>query len=146
MAWAAGQRTAQPGPAWRYQSWTDRACPFPGKQSDLNGPSVILSSGDWQASGARSLLYTRPLNITHTLRQACAPTIPLHTQAHAYVSKTSLRQKDVDIHFRRTSSLPLSQTVVKGQTVEIAESLQYLGSYVDNRLNFDPSIEAICKN
>ncbi len=36
-------------------------------------------------------------------------------------------------------------TVIKGQTVEYAQSYKYLGTITDSKLNFEADCEAVCK-
>ena len=59
---------------------------------------------------------------------------------HLNVTKT----KDMVIDFRR-NPLPALTTTIKGQAVEVVESYKYLGSWIDNKLNFNRNTEHICK-
>ena len=59
---------------------------------------------------------------------------------HLNVSKT----KDMVIDYRRKSP-PTQVTAINGQPVEVVGSYKYLGSIIDDRLNFNLNTENICK-
>ncbi len=48
------------------------------------------------------------------------------------------------IDFRRWASLPPSQTIVKGQGVDIVERYKYLGAFIDEKLNIDLNTAISC--
>ena len=48
------------------------------------------------------------------------------------------------IDFRRKSSTPQNITI-KGQRVGLVETYKYLGSLIDNKLNFNFNTEMLCK-
>ena len=36
-------------------------------------------------------------------------------------------------------------TLIKGQTIEFVQSYKYLGTVIDEKLNFEANLEAVCK-
>ena len=57
------------------------------------------------------------------------------------ISKT----KDMIIHFRRNRDSNHEATVLNGQIVEYVNTYKYLGTIIDNKLNFEENCEAVCK-
>lgn len=48
------------------------------------------------------------------------------------------------IDFRK-STHPSEPTLIKGQTIEYVQSYKYLGTIIDEKLNFEKNCEALCK-
>ena len=59
---------------------------------------------------------------------------------HMNISKT----KDMYIDFRKLPSAK-ELTSIKGQTVECVDNYKYLGTIIDNKLNFETNCEAVYK-
>lgn len=57
------------------------------------------------------------------------------------ISKT----KDMIIDFRKNRASNQEATVLKGQIVECVDTYKYLGTVIDNKLNFEANCEAVCK-
>ena len=62
--------------------------------------------------------------------------------AHLHLNVSKM--KDMVIDYRRKSP-PTQVTAINGQPVEVVGSYKYLGSIIDDRLNFNLNTENICK-
>lgn len=54
------------------------------------------------------------------------------------------KTKDMVLDFRKTAQTSLP-TVINGTVVEMVDSYKYLGTIIDNRLNFEQNTSQICK-
>lgn len=55
------------------------------------------------------------------------------------------KTKEKLIDFRKDPST-LSSTIIDGQAVDVMERYKYLSIISDDKLTFDPQVDAVCKN
>ena len=61
-----------------------------------------------------------------------------------YPELSVTRTKELVINFRR-AKVNMDPIVIRGQPVEIVTNYKYLGTIIDNKLDWSPNIEACCK-
>ena len=61
-----------------------------------------------------------------------------------YLELNVTKTKELVINFRR-AKVNMDQIIIRGQPVEIVTNYKYLGTIIDNKLDWSPNIEACCK-
>ncbi len=67
----------------------------------------------------------------------------VHWCEQSYLQTNIAKTKDMVIDFRNTHLH--EDTLIKGQTIEVVQSYKYLGTVIDDKLNFVANCEAVCK-
>jgi hypothetical protein len=54
------------------------------------------------------------------------------------------KTKELIVDFRRKKS-PIDPIIIKGEQVEMVDTYKYLGTIIDNQLDWSPNVDAVCK-
>lgn len=68
----------------------------------------------------------------------------LHRCEQSYLQINIAKTEDTVIDFRRNTHMH-EDTLIKGQTMEAVQSFNYLGTVINDKLNFVANYEAVCK-